>query len=214
MADARAARHPHKSWRLNNPRLHLFREWTRSKEDIMNQTGNATVLLWLRDAHAMESQSVQMLTSQLPSLIGFPAFHESVKAHAELSREQRNRLHARIAELGHASSLLRDGLGMALGLTAPMMIAALPDNVARSAVANYAFEHLEIGTYSALIGLAEQAGDRKTQNLAESILAQELEMAAWLEEHLAAIAAAVLPRAAAVHGVWQLPMGGMPPMGL
>jgi hypothetical protein len=32
-------------------------------------------------------------------------------------------------------------------------------------------------------------------------------MAAWLEEHLAAIAAAVLPRAAAVHGVWQLPMG-------
>jgi hypothetical protein len=53
----------------------------------MRQTGNATVLLWLRDAHAMESQSVQMLTSQLPSLIGFPAFHESVKAHAELSRE-------------------------------------------------------------------------------------------------------------------------------
>ena len=98
----------------------------------MRQTGNATVLLWLRDAHAMESQSVLMLTSQLPSLTGFPEFHRSVEAHAELSREQRDRLGARITELGQASSLLRDGVGMALGLSAPMMIAALPDNVARS----------------------------------------------------------------------------------
>ncbi len=113
----------------------------------MRQTGNPTVLLWLRDAHAMESQSVQLLTSQLPLLMGFPEFHESVKAHAEISRGQRDRLGDRIAELGQVSSLLRDSLGMALGLTAPMMIAALPDHVARSAVANYAFEHLEIGTY-------------------------------------------------------------------
>jgi ferritin-like metal-binding protein YciE len=52
----------------------------------MRQTANATVLLWLRDAHAMESQSVQMLTSQLPSLMNFPKFHQGVKAHAELSR--------------------------------------------------------------------------------------------------------------------------------
>ncbi|WP_114946767.1 DUF892 family protein [Microvirga calopogonii] len=181
----------------------------------MWQTANATVLLWLRDAHAMESQSVQMLTSQLPSLAGFPDFHQSIKAHAELSREQRERLGSRIAGLGQSASLFRDGLGMTLGLTAPVMIAALPDNVARSAVANYAFEHLEIGTYRALIGLAEEAGDHETRKLAESILAQELEMAAWLEEHLAAIAAAVLPSAAALHGAGQLPSGGMlPPLGL
>ncbi len=181
----------------------------------MRQTSNPTILLWLRDAHAMESQSAQMLTSQLPSLTGSPEFHQSVKVHAELSREQRNRVGARIAELGHASSLLRDGFGMALGLTAPMMIAALPDNVARSAVANYAFEHLEIGTYRALIGLAEQAGDQETRRLAESILAQELEMAAWLEEHLAAIAGEVLPQATAVHDACRMPLGGMvPPLGL
>ena len=181
----------------------------------MRQTANATVLLWLRDAHGLESQSVQMLTSQLPSLTGFPDFHQSVKVHAEISREQRNRLASRIAELGQAPSLFRDGLGMALGLTAPTMISLLPDNVARSAVANYAFEHLEIGTYRALIGLAEQAGDRQTRMLAESILVQELEMAAWLEAHLAAIAAEVLPRAAAVHDTLRLPTGGVvPPLGV
>jgi ferritin-like metal-binding protein YciE len=175
----------------------------------MRQTGNATILLWLRDAHAMESQSVQMLTSQLPSLTGFPDFHQSVKTHAEISREQRNRLGARISELGQVSSLLCDSLGMVFGLTAPMMISVLPDNVARSAVANYAFEHLEIGTYRALSGLAEQAGDQETRRLAESILAQELEMAAWLEKHLPMIAAEVLPRAEAVRGSLQLPLAGM-----
>ena len=63
----------------------------------MRQTANATVLLWLRDAHALESQSVQMLTSQLPSLTGFPDFHRSVKVHAEISREQRDRVVSRIA---------------------------------------------------------------------------------------------------------------------
>jgi hypothetical protein len=40
----------------------------------MRQTANATVLLWLRDAHGLESQSVQMLTSQLPSLRAFRIF--------------------------------------------------------------------------------------------------------------------------------------------
>ncbi len=181
----------------------------------MRETGQATILLWLRDAHGLESQSVQMLTSQLPSLVDFQDFHQSVKVHAEISREQRDRLGARIAELGQVPSLFRDGLGMTLGLTAPMMISLLPDNVARSAVANYAFEHLEIGTYRALIGLAEQAGDRQTRTLAESILAQELEMAAWLEAHLAAIAAEVLPRAAAVHDTLRLPTGGVvPPLGV
>jgi len=178
----------------------------------MRQTANATILLWLRDTHGLESQSVQMLTSQLPSLTGFPDFHRSVKGHAEISREQRNRLASRIAELGQAPSLFRDGLGMTLGLTAPMMISLLPDNVARSAITNYAFEHLEIGTYRTLIGLAEQAGDRETRALAESILAQELEMAAWLEEHLSAIAAEVLPRAAALHDTLRLPTGGIVPL--
>jgi ferritin-like metal-binding protein YciE len=177
----------------------------------MHQTGDATIGLWLRDAHALESQSVQMLTSQLPSLTDFPSFHQSVKAHAAISREQRDRLGARIAELGQVPSLFRDGLGMALSLTAPTMISLLPDNVARSAVANYAFDHLEIGTYRALIGLAEQAGDRETRMLAESILVQELEMAAWLEAHLAAIAAEVLPRAAAVLDTLRLPRGGVVP---
>jgi hypothetical protein len=50
---------------------------------------------------------------------------------------------------------------------------------------------------------------------AEPILAQELEMAAWLEAHLAAIAAEVLPRAAAMHDTLRLPTGGVvPPLGV
>ena len=174
----------------------------------MQQTISPTVLDWLRDAHAMENQSVQMLRSQLPSLAGFPDFRRVAERHAEISREQRERLGARIAELGQAPSLFRDGLGLALGLSAPMMIAVLPDNVARSAVANYAFEHLEIGTYRALIGLTERAEDQATRKLAESILAQELEMAAWLEAHLAQIAAQELPTAEAALRPWRLPFSG------
>ena len=38
----------------------------------MQQDGRELILHWLRDAHAMENQSVQMLENQLPSLTGFP----------------------------------------------------------------------------------------------------------------------------------------------
>jgi ferritin-like metal-binding protein YciE len=87
--------------------------------------------------------------------------------------------------------------------------------VAFSTVANYAFGHLEIGMHRALMGLADQAGDRDTRTLAEFILAQELEMAAWREAHLFAIAAEVLLRAAAMYDVLRPPTGGMvPPLSL
>src|SRR3954468_4019952 len=174
----------------------------------MQQDGRKLILHWLRDAHAMENQSVQMLESQLPSLMGFPEFHASVERHAALSREQRSRLAARITELGQEPSAIRDSLPLAMGFAAPMMIGVLPDNAARSAVANYAFEHLEIGTYRGLIGLAERARDRVTRTLAESILAQELEMAGWLEANLARIAAENLPAAEAALNSFRLPFPG------
>src|SRR3954462_6800321 len=69
---------------------------------------------------------------------------------------------------------------------------------------------LEIGTYRALIGLAERAGDRATHRLAESILAQELEMAGWLEANLARIAAENLPAAEAALNSFRLPFPGGP----
>ena len=112
----------------------------------MQQDGREIILHWLRDAHAVENQSVQMLENQLPALAGFPDFFNSVERHAVLSREQRNRLAARISELGQAPSAMRDSLALAMGLAAPMRIGVLPDHVALSAVANYAFEHIEIGT--------------------------------------------------------------------
>ena len=174
----------------------------------MPQEGREIILHWLRDAHAMENQSVHMLESQLPSLIGFPEFRASVERHATISREQRNRLAARIAELGQAPSAMRDGFASALGFAAPMLIGVLPDSAARTAVANYAFEHLEIGTYRGLIGLAERAEDRATRELAESVLAQELEMASWLEANLPRIAAENLPSAEATLNNLRLPFPG------
>src|SRR3954468_8521902 len=174
----------------------------------MQQDGRKLILHWLRDTHAMENQSVQMLENQLPSLTGFPEFHASVERHAELSREQRSRLAARIAELGQAPSAMRDSVALVMGFAAQAMIGVVPDNAARSAVANYAFEHLEIGTYRALIGLAERAGDQATRTLADPILGQELEMAGWLEANLSRIAAENLPSAEAALNSFRLPFPG------
>src|SRR3954451_2045319 len=103
----------------------------------MQQDGRELILHWLRDAHAMENQSVQMLENQLPSLTGFPEFHTSVERHAVLSREHRNRLAARITELGQAPSAMRDSLALVMGFAAPMMIGMLPANSTRNALSTY-----------------------------------------------------------------------------
>ena len=58
--------------------------------------------------------------------------------------------------------------------------AAQPDTPAKLAAFAYAFEHLEIGAYEQLRGVAQRAADPETVQLAETVLAQERHAAATI----------------------------------
>ncbi len=69
---------------------------------------------------------------------------------------------------------------MGLGLT----VQAMPDTPGKLAAVAFAFEHLEIASYTMLRIVAEEAGDNLTVELAERILPVERQAAQLIERNL------------------------------
>ena len=75
--------------------------------------------------------------------------------------------------------------------------AMMSDEVAKGVGISYAFEHMEIASYRALVTAARQAGEEDIAAVCEDILRQEQAMADWLYEHQPLVIEAFLQREAA-----------------
>lgn len=146
------------------------------------------MIAWLRDAYALEQQAIQILSMQLRRLRGYPALGARLREHLDETRGQARMVRDCLQRYGAGTSLVKTGLGVAMGNVMTIGTALTEDEVVKNAVADYAFESLEIATYTCLIAAAEEAGDAETRRACETILEQEQRMARWLEQHLAGIA--------------------------
>lgn len=61
------------------------------------------------------------------------------------------------------------------------------DEVVKGAMFSYAFEHMEIAAYRNIVAAARIVGDAHTAQVCEAILAEEIAMAAWLEENMGGV---------------------------
>lgn len=149
---------------------------------------------WLRDAHAMEKQAEQMLAAQAKRIEHYPKLSERIARHLEETRGQAERLESCIERRGKSTSTMKDAAGK---LTAMMqgfggMFAG--NEVVKGGLASYAFEHFEIGSYTALAAAAEVVGDIETRDVCAAILKEERAMADWLADNLPAVTTAFLHR--------------------
>lgn len=151
---------------------------------------------WLRDAHAMEQQAETMLSGMAERLEHYPDLRARITEHLTETRWQRAQLEGCLSRLDSSPSTLKDATGklMAFGEGAVAMMAS--DEVVKGAMAGYAFEHIEIASYTVLIKAAEAAGDLQTKAVCEQILKQEVAMADWLMQHLPATTSIFLSRSA------------------
>ena len=142
------------------------------------------LLDWLRDAHAMEQQSEQMLKGQAARIENYPALKARIEQHIQETLGQQQLLESCISRLGGSPSTIKDTMGkvMAMGQAVGGMMAS--DEIVKGSMASYVFEHMEIASYRTLIAAAQAVGDVETQRACEQILAQEEAMAQWLQEHL------------------------------
>lgn len=151
----------------------------------------------LHNAHAMETQAVQLLTRQVERLEHYPEIEDKLNAHLAESKIQRTRLEEILEAHGEAYSALKEAaLGFG-GNIAAMAHMPASDEIIKNTLANYMFEHFEIAAYKSLITMAEYLGDAKAVVAAKESLGEEERMAAWFDEHIAPTTATFLERVAA-----------------
>lgn len=138
----------------------------------------------LRNAHALETQAIELLKRQVERLENYLAMSERMRQHIEESRNQATRLEQILNNLGTSESSLKDaGLGLVGNLLA-LAHAPAPDEVVKNTFANFAFEHYEIASYRGLLTMAEAAGDTSGPKLLQQSLDEEIRMAEWINQHL------------------------------
>jgi ferritin-like metal-binding protein YciE len=152
---------------------------------------------WLRDAYAMENQAIEILEKQANRLEHYPELRAKVRSHLDESHRQAERVERCLHQLGTDTSGLKTALGKIVGTAQQLSGLFASDEVLKSGIADYAFEHYEIASYRMLIAAAGEAGEHQVEGILQENLREEEEMAAWLAQHLPEVTRQYLHREAA-----------------
>lgn len=158
---------------------------TRTEDNLMD---------WLRDAHAMEEQAEKMLSTTAERLEHYPELKARIEQHLEETRRQAQLVRSCIERRGGDTSAIKDAGAKMMAMAQGMSGMFVSDEVVKASLASYAFEHMEIASYRALIAAATVCGDMETKRICEEILPQEEAMANWLAERLPATVQTFLTR--------------------
>lgn len=128
---------------------------------------------YLRDAHALEAQSLQLLEAG-PALAELPALASVFEEHLQQTREHQRLVDERLRAHDAGPSRFQ-AAGMRVGaFNLGAFFKAQPDTPAKLAGFAYAFEALEVGAYELLERVARRAGDEATAEVARRIAGEEL----------------------------------------
>jgi ferritin-like metal-binding protein YciE len=143
-------------------------------DDLSKQLGK-----YLSDAHAIESQSLQLL-EQAPAIASEPNLKKVFEDHLEETRSQQAAVEARLEARGERPSRFKNVVMRLGGLNLGGFFGAQPDTPAKLAGFAFAFEHLEIAAYEQLMRVARRAGDEESARVAERLAREERVAAAAL----------------------------------
>ncbi|MGF7056200.1 ferritin-like metal-binding protein YciE [Bosea sp. OAE752] len=150
-------------------------------------TKDDRLLVWLRDAHAMEKQAEAMLSAQSSRIESYPELKRKIEEHLAETRRQAGMLQSCIERRGGDTSTLKDLMGKFAAMGQGLGGAFMGDEVIKGSMASYTFEHMEIAAYEVLIATAVACGDQETVAVCQRILNEEVAMAAWLGENLSSV---------------------------
>jgi ferritin-like metal-binding protein YciE len=154
----------------------LGMQWDRAVEASLRAKGaddpSRELVKYLRDAHALEAQALQLLETGSQTA-GFDALATAFREHLEQTRKHQRSLDERLWAHGAKPSRFQSGAMRAGAVSMGAFFKAQPDTPAKLAGFAYAFEALECGAYELLSRTARRAGDTDTAAVAERILAEE-----------------------------------------
>ena len=160
----------------------------------MSNAANAleVYLTGLRNQHAVEPQAIGTLQNEMTHTQSYPELHARMAMDKERSTTQAARLDDLLAKHGSAKSLGKEAIAGAVATVAGFAHVAAKDDVLKNVLAAIGFKAYEIGSYKALIALADLAGATGDKAILETSKREEEEMGDWLGEHLPSLVRAYL----------------------
>ena len=154
--------------------------WDRAVDASLREKGaedlDEEVVKYLRDAHALEAQALQMLEAG-PRIAEYESLAALFRQHLEETREHQRLVDERLQELGGRKPRFRAAGMRASALNTGAFFKVQPDTPVKLGGFAYAFEAVEAGAYELLGRTARRAGDERTAALADGILRNEQETA-------------------------------------
>ncbi len=134
------------------------------------------VIKYLTDAHSIEQQALVQM-ERAPDIAGDPAIAQQFAQHLVETQRHEELIRERLEAHGAKPSALKDLAGKATGIGFALFAKFQPDTPGKLVAHAYSYEHMELAAYDLLARVAELAGDRETQRVAEEIREQERAMA-------------------------------------
>jgi ferritin-like metal-binding protein YciE len=103
----------------------------------------------------------------------YPKMGERIEAHLEETLGQQRLLEGCLARYDSSPSLIKDMTARMAAFGQSVGGMAATDEAVKGGIASYAFENVEIASYTALAAAAQAAGDAETVRCCEEILPQE-----------------------------------------
>lgn len=151
----------------------------------------------LRNAHALENEALSLLDRQIEHLAEYVEVEVQLRSHRGETEHQIERLETILDGLGETHSAFKDAAASLGGNLAALGHTFAADEILKNSFANFAFENFEAASYKALIIMAERGGYLDAVPLLQQTLAEELAMAAFLDETLPLVVNKYLERRAA-----------------
>lgn len=160
----------------------------------MTRSNPERLLKWLQDAYAMEQEANTMLTATAGRLEHYPELKARIEQHIAETRDQSEQVKRCIELLDGSLPTVKGAVASVMATVHAAGNSMMSDEVAKSLGVSYAFEHMEISSYRALVIAAKEAGQTQIAQICAAILDQEIAMAEWLIEHQEATILAFLKR--------------------
>lgn len=144
-----------------------------------------TMLDWLKDAHAMEQQSLKMFDDLSERLsTSYPELKAHVDQHRKNTQDQQSLLEQCLERHGGKPSILKDIAAKITAFSQSISGMPLDDEVVKASLSAYTFLHMKIASYSILGTAARALDDGATLDVCNKIMSQEGDMAGWLGERI------------------------------
>ena len=163
-----------------------------SKATVMDTQD--TVFSWLRDAHAMEEQSIKVFEDLQSRLEHYPTFQERVKQYLFETNGHGTALEARLKHYDESTSTVKDIAAKAAAFYQSVSGMLLDDEVIKTLLSAYTFIQMKIASYRILVSGAQTLRDTDTIDFCQVALDKEESMGEWLKLHINDITSEYLRR--------------------